>query len=733
MKPSPEMEMAVFDAARQITDPAQREAWLAWVFRGLPEDAAAMRDLLAADAGAGAWFDQAQQSQSRLAEEIAHGPGRPDLTELLESDGGASQPDLIASRYQVLRRLGGGSGGVVFLASQSSPIQRTVALKILHAGMETPAFIAAFERERQALALMNHPNIAGILDAGTTGTGQPYLVMELVEGQRITQYCDARNCSIPARLALFQQVGAAIQHAHQKGIIHRDLKPSNILVDVSDAQPRPKVIDFGIALMAMEDGPAPRLYAGTPPYMSPEQSGRSLTGVDTRTDVFSLGVLLYELLLGHLPWAPGAIPAEGAPPPSTVLASLPALTAAGIAEKRQTSVPHLVQTLKGDLDAIVLKAMSADPAHRYATVNSLLMDLQRHLTYHPVLAHPASRPYLLSKFVRRHRRTVAAAGIAATALVLGAAFSFHAWLGEKDALDRAGIAHAKEAAMHQKVQERENLARAAILLSQNQVAEADALLQRTPLTLFTPTRETSNALRFLGERNAMLGRWKQAADCFLRLMEANALEPALAVATGRDLLIVAPALLENQDTAAYDRLRRDFLARLPVTDHQVAAEHIVKIALLRPAGDDLMPHLRGMADLLEKTLARFHPATADSPRANWSNQDAWNAMALALFKYRTGDYYAALAWTQPGRQTQDARPSRRSSTQLIAALALHQLNRPDEARQAYGQAFGLIQSAAANIVVDDPDKFDPGSETWYAWSVARLLQREAAPLLGVAD
>jgi serine/threonine protein kinase/tetratricopeptide (TPR) repeat protein len=731
MKPSPEMQMAVFDAARQIADPAQREAWLAWVFRDLPEEATAMRDLLAADAGADAWFDKAQQSQSRLAEEIAHGPDRPDLTDLLQSpDAGAGQPDLIASRYQVLRRLGGGSGGVVFLASQSSPIQRTVALKILHAGMETPAFLAAFERERQVLALMNHPNIAGILDAGTTGTGQPYLVMELVEGQRITQYCDARNCSILARLALFQQVGAAIQHAHQKGIIHRDLKPSNILVDVSDAQPRPKVIDFGIALMAMDDGAAPRLYAGTPPYMSPEQSGRPLSGVDTRTDVFSLGVLLYELLLGLLPWAPGAPPAEGAPPPSAVLAGLPSLTAAAIAEKRHISVPHLIKTLKGDLDAIVLKAMSADPAHRYATANSLLMDLQRHLTHHPALAHPASRSYLLSKFVRRHRRTVAAIGVAATALVLGAGFSFHAWLGEKDALDRAGIAHAKEAAMHQKVQDRENLARAAILLSQNQVKEADQLLQRTPLTLFTPTLETSNALRFLGERNAMLGRWPQASDCFLRLMEANALVPALAVALSKDLLLVAPCLLENGDAAGYERMRRDMLARLPATDHQIAAEHLLKICLLRPADGTILTPLEPMARLLEKHLASSSPPRPESPSPGWSNQTSWNNMALALYHYRRGDHAAALQLCRSGLQRPDARTSRTSALRLIAAMALQHLQQPEEARREYKKAAAVIQAAASSIVVDDPDKFDAGSETWYAWSVARLLQREASPLMG---
>lgn len=338
-------------------------------------------------------------------------------------------------RYKIREEIGEGGFGVVYLAEQEEPVRRRVALKIIKLGMDTREVIARFEAERQALALMDHPNIARVLDAGATETGRPYFVMELVRGVRITDYCDAHKLSTPDRLKLFVPVCHAVQHAHQKGIIHRDLKPSNVLVTLQDGQPVAKVIDFGIAKATSQRLTTRTLFTslheflGTPEYMSPDQVGGGLD-VDTRTDVYSLGVLLYELLTGVTPFdratlrkAPydeiKRIIQEVEPPkPSTRVQAL-LLQGVDFAACRRAELVSLPKLLRGDLDWIIMRAMEKVRTQRYATAKDLADDIGRYLRHEPVVAGPPSAGYRLRKFAWRHRIGVATGAAAIGALVIG--------------------------------------------------------------------------------------------------------------------------------------------------------------------------------------------------------------------------------------------------------------------------------------------------------------------------
>ncbi len=353
----------------------------------------------------------------------------------------AAPGDLIGP-YRILREVGQGGMGVVYEAEQQEPVRRRVALKLIRLGMDTAQVVARFEAERQALAMMNHPCIARVLDAGATASGRPYFVMEFVDGEPLTSYCDARRLRTGDRLELFLAVCSGVQHAHQKGIIHRDLKPGNVLVAEQDGKPVPKIIDFGIAKAVEQRLTEKTLFThagvlmGTPEYMSPEQAGQSGMDVDTRTDVYSLGVLLYELLVGALPFDPQELRRAGydeirrriredePPRPSTRLSTLTG-TDPGIAERRRTDAVSLARRLRGDLDWITMKALEKSPDQRYPSPSELAADVRRHLQEEPVLAGPPTASYRLRKFVRRHKVAVAAGSAVAIALVVGmAAASF---------------------------------------------------------------------------------------------------------------------------------------------------------------------------------------------------------------------------------------------------------------------------------------------------------------------
>jgi WD40 repeat protein len=350
----------------------------------------------------------------------------------------AEPPGDRIGRYKVLQQIGEGGCGVVYMADQEEPVRRRVALKVIKLGMDTGNVIARFEAERQALALMDHPNIARVLDAGATETGRPYFVMELVKGIPITRYCDEINLSTVTRLGLFIQVCQAIQHAHQKGIIHRDIKPSNILVGEHDGVPVPKIIDFGIAKATTDQRLTDRTlftafeqFIGTPAYMSPEQAKLSGLDIDTRSDIYSLGVLLYELLVGKTPFESKRLLESGLDEirriireeepmrPSMRLDALDAAEQTKVARHRQSDAPKLLHVIRGDLDWIVMKCLDKDRARRYETANGLAMDLQRYLNNEPVVARPPSAAYRLQKAFRRHRLAFAAGTAIASALILG--------------------------------------------------------------------------------------------------------------------------------------------------------------------------------------------------------------------------------------------------------------------------------------------------------------------------
>jgi len=344
-------------------------------------------------------------------------------------------PGATIGRYKLLQQIGEGGFGVVFMAEQKEPVKRRVALKVIKLGMDTHQVIARFEAERQALAMMDHPNIARVLDAGATETGRPYFVMELVKGVPITEYCDRNNLPVRERLALFIPVCHAIQHAHQKGIIHRDLKPSNVMITLHDGKPVPKVIDFGIAKATSTEltektvFTAYRQFIGTPEYMSPEQAEMSGLDIDTRSDVYSLGVMLYELVMGTTPFDATTLRSKGyaeiqrmiieQEPPrlSTKISSL-GETFTQVAKHRSIEPKRLRALLQGELDWIALKAMEKDRTRRYDTTRDLAEDIQRYLNNEPVLAAPPSRVYRLRKMVRRNKAAMATATLIALALIV---------------------------------------------------------------------------------------------------------------------------------------------------------------------------------------------------------------------------------------------------------------------------------------------------------------------------
>ncbi len=367
-----------------------------------------------------------------------------DETRALQSDdstptGGLSEPgEATGSQigpYKLLQEIGEGGMGTVYMAQQEKPVKRRVALKIIKQGMDTKQVIARFEAERQALAMMDHPSIAFVLDVGTTERGRPYFVMELIKGLPITRYCDDKNLDIKRRLRLFKSVCDAVQHAHQRGIIHRDLKPSNILVADYDGKPVPKIIDFGLAKALHQQLTDKTMFTqlgqavGTLEYMSPEQSSMNQLEVDTRTDIYSLGVLLYELLTGTvlfdkkrmrsvaLDQVLKIIREEDPPKPSLRLSTVE--SSAEAASHRGVEPKRLGQMLRGDLDWIVMKAVEKERSHRYETANGLVLDIQRYLDGEPVLAAPPSTVYRLRKFVRRNRAAVVAGSLVMAALVAG--------------------------------------------------------------------------------------------------------------------------------------------------------------------------------------------------------------------------------------------------------------------------------------------------------------------------
>lgn len=446
----------IFDAASDLSDLEQRTAFVA---KACGHDEALHRRVL----------------ELLRAHDTAGGFLRPatDRREPLES---TDLGERIGS-YRVIEKIGSGGYGDVYLAEQQEPVRRRVALKVIKPGMDTRSVIARFETERQALAMMDHPNIARVFDAGATRSGRPYFVMELVQGIRITDFCDKQPLSTKGRLEMFIQVCHAVQHAHQKGVIHRDIKPSNILVSLHDGVAVPKVIDFGIAkptaALQLTDKTLfthPDQFLGTPSYMSPEQALGGSADIDTRSDIYSLGVLLYELLTGRPPFDGETLLRSGldrlrhticeSEPmlPSTQLRQLDPGQQSLIAGFRSTDPDSLVAALRGDLDWIVLKALEKDRTRRYESAGSLAVEVQRHLDDEPVLARPPSKRVLFQKFVRRNRTFFYSVLASAVALIVGLGVATFLFFEERAARQRAVLAERTQSTLRMEAEAARKLA-----------------------------------------------------------------------------------------------------------------------------------------------------------------------------------------------------------------------------------------------------------------------------------
>jgi eukaryotic-like serine/threonine-protein kinase len=664
-----------------------------------------------------------------LTHSLADAPGLAANIEAIEDEAIGKN----VGHYKVLQRIGEGGCGVVYMAQQDKPVRRRVALKIIKLGMDTKSVVARFEAERQALALMDHPNIARVLDAGTTDSGRPFFVMELVRGVKITDYCDQNELDTQQRLRLFIQVCQAIQHAHQKGIIHRDIKPSNILVTIIDGQPVPKVIDFGIAKAVegrLTDNTiftAYEQFIGTPAYMSPEQATMSGVDVDTRSDIYSLGVLLYELLTGRPPFETKELMESGIDGmrrtlrereprrPSAVVTTLQGSALTEVARTRHVDPLKLISQLRGDLDWIVIRALEKDRARRYETANGLGMDVRRFLDNEPIAARPPSRVYRLQKLVRRNKATFVAGFVVALALIVGLGLATWFWYQERDARKRAVAAEQQamaaeqqQARLRRESEDRERITLGAFLVSQGKTEEADKLVER--ISEIKPSLDAESVLRAVGQWNALKGEWSHAADRFNLLMEADQRDNSWAIT--EDLLKAGPIQIERGDVGGYERFRLAAIARLKDTTDPVFAERTLKISLLLPADDRILKSLEPLSELSAKSMEN----ASQNPV-----MEAWRCVSLALMAYRQDYTPTAKAWCQKCLSYPENNPARIATAHIIQAMSCHKLNEPQEAASELVLGRKLVEDEFAKGIQEGN-----GTEGfWFDWLFARILLREA--------
>jgi tetratricopeptide (TPR) repeat protein len=713
------VEEILFEGLASIEDPQEREDFLNQTCHGNPALRARLEDLISLRDEAERFF--VVEPEKRPDPEVPEGVGTR------------------VGRYQLLERLGEGGHGVVYHAEQLEPVRRRVALKIIRVGMDTAGIISRFEMERQALALMDHPNIARVLDAGATANGRPFFVMQMVNGVPITEFCEKNHLDLPARLKLFIPVCMAIQHAHQKGIIHCDIKPSNILVTMHDGVAIPKVIDFGIA-KATEGGhpdissTSPSPFIGTPAYMSPEQVDGDGLDVDTRSDIYSLGVVLYELLAGMPPRDPGAFKQAGheeirrllretpLPSPSDRLRACSQEKLAELAANRGADPNRFRRMLQGDLDAIVMKAMEPDRQLRYATANGLAADLSRHLVHEPVTARRAGTGYLLYKWVRRNKVAFAAGTM--VALTLSGGLSTSTWLLIRENRARQEQARLREAAevarANEKAQAGETVAHAAVLISHGKIAQADSLLATIQMEDIPASLEAATSFRTVGEWLLHEGRWQEALQRLAALAQAiSRVDKSDSDSISIHFVAAAAAVTDAGNTELYEHLREIAVDRFSSTSDPFIADEVMKSCIIKPANAELLGKLEPLFNLLEKNLPWDRADTAEEL------MEAWQTLSLAMMAYRKGDDTLAQNWARRCLRHGNRNPSRETTALVVLAMANYRSGRKEEARSE-------LEVARAAVTDHFSKPFDMGSSPegfWFDWMIARTLLKEAETMI----
>ncbi len=608
-----------------------------------------------------------------------------------------------------------------------------------------------FNMEREALALMDHPNIARVLDAGVTGSGRPYFVMELVNGEKITDYCDRKCLSLRHWLELFVQVCEAIQHAHQKGVIHRDIKPSNILVRDHDGRAVPKVIDFGIAKATIgrngEEATFTRSgqFMGTPAYMSPEQAEGD---IDTRSDIYSLGAVLCELVRGWPPFEHEEFKDRGVEQiralirdqevgvPSARLRTIPEEGLAEIALRRAVDSHRLPASLEGDLDRIVMKAIEKDRGRRYGMATDFAMDVQRFLRGEAVLARPPSRWYLFSKLVRRNRVLFAAAVVALFGLLAGLGVSTWLFFRESEARRdaeraravaegarvQAELARANESRLHRLAQSADLVTQAAVLIRYHEMEEADKLLADLPMEQFPPSLESVNTLIAVANANLKKSGWKPAADRFRALVHILAnVDMTDTDANSREWLPAATSIKEWGEPGQYHEVRTLALRRFRASINPTVAEHLFKITLLEPADEETLEGLTAAAAVTKRTL--------EGPRKEKSGHlVAWRQFTLALFAYRQGRLSEAEEWASTSLK-EEGSPTRTAVCNAILAMI-------DMRNGKRSSALKTLEIVRKDVQTweSTPLNLEGGERLyWSNWAIARILLGEAEALAATTN